>query len=146
MARAQKLDHIELRHREEKQINLQSKTAKVSLILDLPGSADALMQGFKSKLRSQIRKPEKEGLTAVIGGMEQADNFYYVFSRNMRYLGTPVYNKHFFRPFLPPSRNQPGFALFLRKTCRLLQAFWSATRIGLRCPGLPRYGVQSVKP
>ena len=29
------------------------------------------------------------------GGMEQLDNFYEVFSKNMRDLGTPVYGKTF---------------------------------------------------
>jgi FemAB-related protein (PEP-CTERM system-associated) len=100
ITQAQRLSHIELRHREDKPINLPAKTAKVSLLLDLPGSADALLQSFKSKLRSQVRKPEKEGLTGIIGGMEQADNFYYVFSRNMRYLGTPVYDRSLFKTIL----------------------------------------------
>lgn len=35
---------------------------KVRMLLDLPDDADALMRGFRSKLRSQIRKPFKEGL------------------------------------------------------------------------------------
>ena len=123
IARAQKLHHIELRHREEKQINLQAKTAKVSLILDLPGNADALMQGFKSKLRSQIRKPEKEGLTAVIGGIEQADNFYYVFSRNMRYLGTPVYDKHFFGAILAAFPNSARICTVFKENMPVASGF-----------------------
>jgi FemAB-related protein (PEP-CTERM system-associated) len=32
--------------------------------------------------------------------MEQIDNFYYVFSRNMRYLGTPVYDRSLFKTIL----------------------------------------------
>lgn len=100
IAQAHKMNHIELRHREHKQINLPAKTAKVSLLLDLPESADTLLQSFKSKLRSQIRKPEKEGLNGTIGGAEQVDNFYYVFSRNMRYLGTPVYDRNLFKTIL----------------------------------------------
>ena len=35
---------------------------KVSMILSLPASSDALWSGFKAKLKSQIRRPEKEGL------------------------------------------------------------------------------------
>jgi len=100
IAQAQRLAHIELRHREDKPIHLPAKTSKVTLMLDLPESADALLQSFKSKLRSQIRKPEKEGLTGIIGGLEQIDNFYYVFSRNMRYLGTPVYGRSLFTTIL----------------------------------------------
>ena len=39
-------------------------------------------------------------MVARIGRLEELDNFYAVFSRNMRYLGTPVYPKHFFRNIL----------------------------------------------
>ncbi len=51
------------------------------------------MKSFKSKLRSQIRKPIKEGLCAKIGGLELLDDFYDVFSVNMRDLGSPVHSK-----------------------------------------------------
>jgi FemAB-related protein (PEP-CTERM system-associated) len=58
------------------------------------------MKAFPSKLRSQIRRPQKEGMTARVGGIELLGEFYRVFSRNMRDLGTPVYGKAFFRTIL----------------------------------------------
>ena len=64
---------------------------KVSMRLALPETPDALWESFKSKLRSQVRKPAKEGCTAAIGGMELMADFYRVFAENMRDLGTPVY-------------------------------------------------------
>lgn len=66
---------------------------KFRLLLQLPESADRLMQSFKSKLRSQIKKPIKEGLIAKIGFNELIDDFYNVFSKNMRDLGSPVHSK-----------------------------------------------------
>jgi FemAB-related protein (PEP-CTERM system-associated) len=68
-------------------------TQKVRLILKLPGSGEVLMKSFKSKLRSQIKKPIKEGLTAKVGGAELLDDFYNVFVVNMRDLGSPVHAK-----------------------------------------------------
>lgn len=69
------------------------RSHKVRLLLPLPDSAEALMKSFKSKLRSQINRPIKSGLTAKIGDMELLDDFYKVFSINMRDLGSPVHAK-----------------------------------------------------
>lgn len=69
---------------------------KVAMWLDLPGTADELWQGLSAKLRSQIRRPLKEGAEVIHGGADLLDEFYAVFSRNMRDLGTPVYPKRFF--------------------------------------------------
>lgn len=68
-------------------------TEKCRMILQLPESSDLLMSGFKSKLRSQIRKPSKEGLRAVMGHAELISDFYTVFCRNMRDLGSPVHSR-----------------------------------------------------
>jgi len=73
--------------------HISSTTHKVRMVLDLPESSDALMQSFKSKLRSQIRKPQKEGLRLQIGHIELIDDFYDVFAENMRDLGSPVHSK-----------------------------------------------------
>ena len=47
-------------------------------------------------MRNQVRKGEKSGLTAARGGEELLPEFYSVFSRNMRDLGTPVYGAGLF--------------------------------------------------
>lgn len=73
--------------------NLLEKSRKVRMILSLPDSADSLMQSFKSKLRSQIRRPMKEGLYSRIGSLELLDDFYFVFAKNMRDLGSPVHSR-----------------------------------------------------
>lgn len=68
------------------------KTHKVRMTLELPNSPQALMKSFKSKLRSQIKKPLKEGLIPKIGGLDLLDDFYQVFTENMRDLGSPVHS------------------------------------------------------
>jgi len=93
-------EHIEFRQQTQLCADLPVKTAKVSMRLDLPASADALFQSFDAKLRSQVRRPTKEGMEARIGGIEELDSFYGVFSENMRDLGTPVYAKSFFNNIL----------------------------------------------
>ncbi len=92
---------IELRQGSELNINNSSfhqsaaNVHKVRMVLDLPDTADELMAGFKAKLRSQIRRPQKDGLTNVTGGIELLDDFYRIFAENMRDLGSPVHAKQF---------------------------------------------------
>jgi FemAB-related protein (PEP-CTERM system-associated) len=90
------VDHIELRHTWSVSNGMPVKTGKVSMRLPLANNLDALWTAFSSKLRSQIRKPEKLGMYSKIGQEDELDSFYKVFSTNMRDLGTPVYPKYFF--------------------------------------------------
>ena len=70
-----------------------TKSHKTRMLLNLPESSEELMKSFKSKLRSQIKKPVKEGLKSKIGGLELIDDFHEVFLVNMRDLGSPVHSK-----------------------------------------------------
>ncbi|WP_421132053.1 FemAB family XrtA/PEP-CTERM system-associated protein [Alteromonas sp. A079] len=71
---------------------------KVRMLLPLPSGSDALMASFKSKLRSQIRKAEKNGLTVQLGvNTALIDDFYSVYAQNMRDLGSPVHAKRWFQ-------------------------------------------------
>lgn len=80
--------------------NCSIKTNKVHMLLNLPSSSELLMKNFKSKLRSQIKRPMKVGLTSKIGGLELLDDFYQIFSFNMRDLGSPVHGKEIFSSIL----------------------------------------------
>ena len=95
-----KVGHIELRHVQPYFPQLPVRNEKVSMWLSLPETADELFKGFPSKLRAQVRKGEKNGLGVKIGQVELLDEFYEVFARNMRDLGTPVYGKKFFKLIL----------------------------------------------
>jgi len=75
-----------------------SPAPKVRMLISFPESSDKLFAGFKSKLRSQIRKAEKNGLTASTAtDSAHLDAFYQVFTRNMRDLGSPVHSKEWFQ-------------------------------------------------
>jgi serine/alanine adding enzyme len=77
-----------------------SETRKVRMLLGLPGTPAQLARGFKSKLRSQINRPLKEGCSARSGGLELLEDFYKVFLINMRDLGSPVHSKELMRRVL----------------------------------------------
>lgn len=100
MAKDLNAHHVEFRQEHSLRNGFPEKTLKVSMRLGLPGTPDELWKSFPSKLRSQIKVPQKAGMVARIGRLEELDGFYAVFSRNMRYLGTPVYPKQFFRNIL----------------------------------------------
>ena len=160
------LDHLELRLRVANGFGLKVKSSKVSMRLELPPDADCLWKSFSAKLRNQINRPMKEGMTVRIGGLEELAGFYEVFSVNMRDVGTPVYSRKFFEAALrtfPESTRictvyhqheavASGFvvgfrgtleipwASSLRKANRLapnMLLYWSAAEIRVRI-GLPR--------
>lgn len=72
-----------------------ANSRKVTVLLDLPSDSGALWNALPSKLRSQIRRPQKAGMTTRFG-LSQLPSFYDVWSRNMRDLGTPVLPRRFF--------------------------------------------------
>jgi len=92
--------HIEFRQELPMENGFPVKTSKVSMRLPLPESDTELWKALPSKLRSQVRKPQKEGMTVRISRQDELDHFYRVFTINMRDLGTPVYPIGFFRNIL----------------------------------------------
>lgn len=73
---------------------------KVHMRLTLPGQVDELWRRLDGKVRNQVRKGERNALKVAWGGEELLSDFYTVFSRNMRDLGTPVYGRSLFRSIL----------------------------------------------
>jgi FemAB-related protein (PEP-CTERM system-associated) len=84
---------LEIRSRPQpnKPNNPTNPINKVSMLLPLPASSEELWNGFKSKLRSQVRKAEKNGLSFVF--QQNVADFYTVFGENMRDLGSPVHSR-----------------------------------------------------
>jgi FemAB-related protein (PEP-CTERM system-associated) len=88
---------LELRSRTPLNISLDVSHRKVTVVLDLPsGGAPALWKELDAKLRSQVRRPQKEGVTVCFGS-DQIEPFFAVFARHMRDLGTPTQPLSFFR-------------------------------------------------
>jgi FemAB-related protein (PEP-CTERM system-associated) len=94
------------------------KSDKMRMLLELPSSSTELFAGFKSKLRSQIHKAEKNGISFIWGGIDDLEDVYAVFSRNMHDLGSPVHAKNWLRSIMShySQRIRLGLARYGEKT------------------------------
>lgn len=132
------VSHLELREFHPRDGDWQCKTEKVLMCLDLPGDPDVLWKAIGAKRRSQIKRPDREGASVKIGSVELVDDFYRVFSQNMRDLGTPVYAKKLFSTILrklPESshivviylKNTPVAAAFLIGYKQTIEIPWASS-------------------
>lgn len=80
---------LEMRSARELPLDLPVSHRKITVLLDLPGSTEALWKQLDAKVRSQVRRPQKEGI-AMRFGPDQVGPFFDVFARHMRDLGTPT--------------------------------------------------------
>ena len=128
----------------------QERSDKVMMRLALPDSIEELERSIGAKVRSQIRRPQKEKATVEQGGAELVDAFYEVFCRNMRDLGTPVYAKQFFlkilehiggecRLIVVRMDDKPVAACFLIGYRDVLEIPWAASRRDMN-----RFGVNML--
>ena len=125
--------HIEFRDTEPRE-PWPARTDKVTMVLPLPVDAAALWSAFSPKLRAQIRKPQKEGAVFVRGGSELLPEFYAVFARNMRDLGTPVYSRSFFKAILDVFPKHASIALVRYKRRAVAAGFLIGYRDRIEIP------------
>lgn len=95
------VDRVEVRQGSELTIDgwtCRDHKAKMTVLVE--ESPDVLLAGLSSRLRGKIRKAERSGASIEIGGAELLSDFYEVFAKNMRDLGTPVYSRALFDNFL----------------------------------------------
>lgn len=92
--------HIEFRDIQARSKWQHVRTDKVTMLLPLPGTEEELWASLSSERRNRIKKSQKSGASTTVGGIELVPDFYQVFARNMRDLGTPVYSIEFFRRML----------------------------------------------
>jgi len=97
---SQRTQWIELRHLQPKGKSLPTRSDKVTMLLPLTHDEQELWNRFKPKVRNQVRKAQKEDMQIVQGNTEYLDEFYAVYSRNMRDLGSPPHSRRFFRLIL----------------------------------------------
>jgi FemAB-related protein (PEP-CTERM system-associated) len=94
--------YLELRHEAPiKHAALNERRCdKVHMRLVLPATPADLWDRLSAKVRNQVRKGQKNGLTVTWGAQELLKDFYSVFARNMRDLGSPVVGRRLFRSAL----------------------------------------------
>lgn len=96
VAREDGVTLLELRSRRPLPLDLAVSHRKITVVRDLaPGDPDRLWRELPAKVRSQVRRPQKEGVE-VRFGPDQVTPFFAVFSRHMRDLGTPTLPLRFF--------------------------------------------------
>jgi serine/alanine adding enzyme len=90
MATEDRVDLLELRSAHPLPVELPVSHRKITAVLALPpGDPDKAFTNLKSKLRSQVRRPVKEGVEVRMGP-DQVKPFFRVFAQHMRDLGTPT--------------------------------------------------------
>jgi FemAB-related protein (PEP-CTERM system-associated) len=75
---------------------VDQETSRYLFLLPLSEDIDAIWKSLHSKVRNQVRKSEKLGLSTRRAEPEELPKFYSVLSRNMRDLGSPVHGRRFF--------------------------------------------------
>ena len=95
--RAEGARFAELRQPPEAPLPLPASSAKIRARLPLPAAADELWGRLGAKLRSQVKRPTKEGMTASVGGAELVPEFHRLLARKWREHGSPIYREAFFR-------------------------------------------------
>jgi lipid II:glycine glycyltransferase (peptidoglycan interpeptide bridge formation enzyme) len=98
-------NHLELRQAGERSFFAPGKERgidhtphcfKTGLVRVLPASSEELWAQLDAKVRNQVRKARKCGCRVERGGSELLEEFYQVFSENMRDLGSPVHARQLF--------------------------------------------------
>lgn len=137
-ARSLGCSHVEYRSFAVREPAWPVRTDKVSLHRPLPADEDGLWKSLSTQRRRQVKK-SRDGKSDVLhGGAELLDDFYSVFARNMRDLGTPVYARRFFAAMLARfpeytriiavrRDGQPGGAAFLIGFRDRLEVPWVST-------------------
>jgi FemAB-related protein (PEP-CTERM system-associated) len=134
---ADRLDvrYLELRRERERGHPLLGHvvTEKVHMRLALPPTPGTLWDRFSPKVRNQVRKGQKSGLSVAWGGVELLSEFHDVFSRNMRDLGTPSYGRPLFREILGRFHDRAEFCIVragrLPVAAALLTHGWGVTEV-----------------
>ncbi len=88
---------LEFRHRNPSPLPIPYYENKVSVRLPLHMASTEKWKALNAKVRNQVRKAIKSGLTVHWESEECLDEFYDVFAENMRDLGSPVHSKNFFK-------------------------------------------------
>jgi len=143
---------VELRHRNISGGNLPNRTDKVDLRLALPDTPDALWNQLDAKVRNQVRKSQSMNLALHSGATDLLSEFYAVYVRNMRDLGSPPHSRRFFeliiehlpeavRVFVVRSDGTPVAGAFTLTDRRVTYIPWAASdwRAKHLCPNMFLY-------
>lgn len=115
--------YIELRHLASSPVSWPAKQNKVTLVCDVFADPEENLHHLPTKMRTNVRRSVKSGLEAQFGGGELLRDFYEIFCRKMRELGTPVYSKKFFEAILGQFPKEAFVCRILREGKAVSAAF-----------------------
>jgi len=90
-------DYLEIRGTRKIEADLPVSERKVSMTIDLNPDPDVIWKGFEKKHRKEIRQAYKQDLRVEHGGGEYLALFFDILSESWKSLGTPLYDKSYFR-------------------------------------------------
>ena len=93
-------NYLELRHLTEHDLPVMKREDKVGAMLPVAATTEERLRRLDKKARNLVRKSQTYGMTAGFGGAELLRDFYNVYRRNMRDLGSPSYSRRFFAEIL----------------------------------------------
>jgi FemAB-related protein (PEP-CTERM system-associated) len=91
---------VDLRCTERLNVDVEPMQHKVNMVLTLTDRCEELWGKLDAAVRNQVRKAERSGLVVENGGLRQLGEFYSIYARRMRDLGSPAHALDFFREIL----------------------------------------------
>jgi serine/alanine adding enzyme len=131
------LDYLEIRQEKYLGEGWDKKDYYYHLKLKLDRNPEVIWNNADQKMRNAVRKARKEGLTTD-KGLKYFKDFYRIYSKNMRDLGTPVDNKEFFKQILRQFNRDVDIivskyngkvigAIFLLKHKKMIKSEWASS-------------------
>lgn len=99
IAKEKNVDYLEIRSIIDIEGDFEKNDQYYTLILKLENDSELVWNKLNRKVRNAVRKGIKSNLEFEIGKSNHKD-FYEIYSKNMRDLGTPVHKYSFFRNLL----------------------------------------------
>jgi FemAB-related protein (PEP-CTERM system-associated) len=140
MAQDDEAEFIEFRSVKSHDPDLLHRQDKFTFLLELDRNPDEVWKGFDAKLKNQIRKSQKSELTVEFGGLEKLTEFYRVFARKMRDLGTPVWGRSLFSHILTIFKGAAEIVLVKRDRATIAAGLVLFFKDRLYVPSAASYG------
>lgn len=144
--------YLEIRSTKRAVVPLPTLEHKVSMTVELKSDPDILWKVFDTKQRTEIRHAYKQDLAVRSGGAEYLDLFHEILSESWKNLGTPLYDKSYFRQvieafhesvriFVAYHRDEPVSVALNGYYMKRVEGMWLGARSGDRrlSPGYVLY-------
>lgn len=135
----EKARFLELRSMAGSHQDLRTLDDKVTFLLDLEEDPEVILKGFNAKLRNQIRKSQKSGLTVKFGHEELLPEFYRIFAWKMHNLGTPVWGMSLFNTIFEAFPDTTRIIIVKKDECPIAGGLVLAFKDRLYVPSAAAY-------